>query len=209
MLENSNYEYSSTDLLKNPQKYRRSTYEGPCFLVSYNWSRNNILKILNDKNSTNHSLKEIILNLGLTLFSNYFNKLSKNEINTTNLLSSILSSIDIQQDESLINYVIDVFVRKFEINKKIFLSYDKDFKEISNNYSNLQNYLLLSVICLLQYTKTKNLKFINASLKLNDVICSRIQIIKDEFDISLFKIILNMELTCISDLCKNKGIILK
>ena len=56
------------------------------------------------------------------------------------------------------------------------------------------NYILLSNICVIKYEKTKNLKFLNTILKLNDLICSEIENIKDKIELNLVEHCLNKEL---------------
>ena len=55
-------------------------------------------------------------------------------------------------------------------------------KEIGSDCSKLSNYILLSLCCLLKYEHTNNLKFLNASLKLNDTISSQHIGINTDFD---------------------------
>ena len=82
-----------------------------------------------------------------------------------------------------------------------------DFKENTKKFINLKNYVLLSLICLLKFEKTNNLKFLNVSLKLNDTICSQVKTLVILEDILIFNFVIKKELQIIFDLCDKKGII--
>tara|TARA_B110000438_G_scaffold209708_1_gene201630 strand:+ start:369 stop:959 length:591 start_codon:yes stop_codon:yes gene_type:complete len=160
------YRYNQGDLLNNPQKYTFTEFANLDFLDAYKKSRN--------IHST-HS------DISLDLFQNLFkflipnintNLILNNEIETEKSLKIIL--IEIFQ-KNFLNYKhIDIFVKKFELTKKLFEKYDKKFISKSKNYSDLINYILLSFICLLCYKQEKNLKYLNTALKLNDTLTNQI-----------------------------------
>jgi len=96
--------------------------------------------------------------------------------------------------------------KRFEIKKRIFSFYNQEIKEASNDYKIIDNYILLASICVLEYKKTKNLKYINVLLKLNDTICSQINIISENNTSFLCFFALKSELDYILDLIKKNGI---
>ena len=51
-----------------------------------------------------------------------------------------------------------------------------------------------------------NLKYLNTSLKINDLLCSNFKKILDEFDLRLLKEILQSELKCIENLMNKRGL---
>ena len=97
-------------------------------------------------------------------------------------------------DSEKYDKIVNVLIKKFEVKKRIFSSYDKLFFENSSNYQDMINYILLSNICAKQYEKTKNLKFLNTVLKLNDLICSEIENIEENIELNLSLHCLNKEL---------------
>ena len=97
-----------------------------------------------------------------------------------------------------------MILKKFELKKKLFLKYNSDFKEITSDYYFLRNYLLLSLLCLILYEKSKSLKYLNSSLKINDILSS--QTIETSEDKIFLKHVLEKELELITNLCKKKGI---
>ena len=110
------------------------------------------------------------------------------------------------KDDIDITKIVNDFIKKFEIKKRIFSYYNKEIQEASNDYKTLSNYILLASICVLKYKKTKNLKYINVLLKLNDTICSQINIISENNTSFLCFFALKSELDYISDLIKKNGI---
>ena len=86
----------------------------------------------------------------------------------------------------------------------IFSKYDDNLQPISNEYSEIRNYILLAAICVLKFKNSKNLKYLNTLLKLNDTICSQINSIDNSIDASLFDIVITYELNFITTLIQKK-----
>jgi hypothetical protein len=193
-----NYSYCDKDLLEFPEKYQMSTFSGIEFIHSYSNLRNNVLLKLNvDKDKSFEA----------TVIGNFVKgKISKDHIHTTKFLSSTLidkiKKKTIKQNEE----ILEIFLKKFEVRKKIFTEYDKQIKEITKDYFDLKNYILLSANFIISYQQTLNLKYLNVCLKLNDLIISKLdQIYENQFK-ELFYFIIQMELDCISQLSLKKGI---
>ena len=70
----------------------------------------------------------------------------------------------------------------------------------------IKNYILLSIICLFKYEKTKNLKFLNTSLKLNDLISSQRKKLIILEDILFYSFIIKKELEVIEILMNKVGV---
>jgi len=151
------------------------------------------------------TLNDYISTLHPNLSINKLEKLDQ-EFNTEELLCLILLKIAKDQFNTLTKRILNNLIKKFEIKKLLFLSYQPDFRNSSEDFSNLRNYLLLSLICLIVYESTSNLKYLNTSLKLNDIICSQQRKLSNEIDISLIEYILKKEIELILNLCKIKGI---
>jgi len=103
--------------------------------------------------------------------------------------------------------ILDKLIKKFEIKKKLYSGYDSDFKEISTSYDNLLNYEKLSLLALLHYEKTKNLKFLNTALKINDTLSSQIQNINEKNEKLLMFFIIKLELQHVTKLYEIKRIL--
>jgi len=196
------YEYASNDLLKNPQKYQMTKYEDLDFLLAYQSQRKEIIKSLNQQKIP--TIKETINNFSsLDSLENLYNN---SPIMLSKLLSVLISQYFTLYNTDLFLYVLNNLIKKFEIKKKLYSEYDSDFKETSTSYDNLINYEILSLLSLLYYEKTKNLKFLNVSLKINDTLSSQIQNMTKENEKSLMGLILKLELQHVIKLCEIKKV---
>ncbi len=197
------YDYSDRDLLTVPEKYQMTAFEGIEFLYSYKKSREDVLKTIETCQYENW--RDVVSEI---LDSNKLvskNKMGQEKFVTRDLLNIIykenVRTLEIQRRD-----LLDQIIKKFEIRKKIFVTYNNQFKEITEEYSDLLNYLLLSINCILAYQKSHNLRYLNTSLKLNDLIISQIKSLTEKNMMELCKILLQLELESIVELCRKKGI---
>ena len=188
------YQYTKRDLLKIPQKYQQSQFEGKEFLDSYFKNRTEVIEKTNCSDKTLESIE---------------NELKKIAISSKNDLEKIFIKIiyDKNTNEKLSNNkIIDIFLKKFEIKKRVMEEYDSNNKEKSDNFYYLRNYLLISVLCCLRYRETKNLKFLNTILKINDTLISQFFKINEILNLEILSIILRMEIDFITELYTLKGL---
>lgn len=165
------YQFNKGNLLNEPKKYSFSQYQGRDFLEHYKKSRK---EILNDENQQIKSFEEFVEKNSEEFDNDY---LVREILNTEKFLKILVKNIVLKQN---FDYdVLDIFVKKFEVKKKIFEEYDKEYLQNSERYENLMNYILLSGICLIAYEKRKNLKYLNVSLKLNDLLTNQIHTAKN------------------------------
>jgi len=191
------YNYSKKDQIHQIQKYQKTPFEGKNFLLAYQNLREKNMKIIKEKISEEIKISKILKNIPI-------GKSEEGKICTRILLESILKdNLYLEKNEEIINYII----KKFEVKKRIFSSYNKLFVENSSNYEEMINYILLSNICIIKYEKTENLKFLNTILKLNDLICSEIKNIKENKELNLALYSLKKELDFILKI-KRRSLIL-
>jgi hypothetical protein len=205
MIKNTLYPYTETNLLENPQKYQMSAYLGKNFLINFFKSRKNQLKVLEKTGKNFLELDEVIKQLSINYSKNTLDDFLKTNIETEEILSLLLINF-LNPIDNDITKILNEFIKKFEIKKRLYSSYDGNFKESSSLYSNLRNYLILSTLCMLAYKKNKNLKYLNTSLKLNDTICSQINKLQINLEKSLFYHILKIELQNVDSLCNSKKV---
>lgn len=188
------YKYNQGDLLKYPQKYNFTEFNNWDFLNAFKKSRNNFLKHSDVTSNLFENLFELIIpntdidyNLG-------------DKIDTEQYLKIILIQIS---QKNFFNYnIIDTYLKKFELSKKLFEKYNKKFIPISENYLNLINYIILSLICLLCYKHEKNLKYLNTALKLNDTLTNQIS---EHHEYSIYlEYLVKIELNFINELIEEK-----
>ena len=195
------YPYSSENLLEKPQKYQMSPFEGRDFLFSYLNSRKKTIHIL-EKNKKN-SYDEILDQFKRSSDVN-FESFSESVILEKFLSFLIYNILEINRKKETNEY-IDLLLKKFEIKKILYSTYNSEFKRITDDFTNLHNYTLLTLIFQIKYKQTKALKYLNVILKLNDILCSQHSNL-NYFDAELTYHLLNHEIDFVSELCHQKGI---
>ena len=195
---NSSYTYSDGNLLKNPQKYQMTPFLDKNFLNDYQRTRINYLEKISKFEKI--ELKKIIHNINQKDMQEDRN--GKFNSVTSIMLFDVLTALI--NDENNNFDIIDKFIKKFETKKLIFSKYDDNLQPISNEYSEIRNYILLAAICVFKFKNSKNLKYLNTLLKLNDTICSQINSIDNSIDASLFDIVITYELNFITTLIQKK-----
>ena len=145
MIKNTIYPYTETNLLENPQKYQMSAYLGKNFLINFFKSRKNHLQVLEKTGKNFLELDEVIKQLSINYSKNTLGDFLKTNIETEEILSILLINFSNPIDND-ITKILNEFIKKFEIKKTLYSSYDRNFKESSSLYSNLRTYLILSTL---------------------------------------------------------------
>lgn len=95
-------------------------------------------------------------------------------IETEELLYGILESLfnpSFNQPDLLKKWV-DSLVQRFEVTKKLYFSYLPGFRKGCGSTRILHCYWLFGIVLTIYYLETNNLKYLNALLKINDMLCS-------------------------------------
>ena len=200
MLKNSQYRYSKNNLLEFPQKYSLTEFQGKKFLIDYKNERIRILDNIKPQ-TLDENLDVSIKNLKMI---KELKEISQFE--TENLLTFFLQQLRKSKINKKLESIFFRLIKEFEDKKKIFTIYDSNCKESSKTYDNLTNYLLLSIICIHYYERSKNLKFLNTVLKLNDTIISQFNNITNNTNLSLLHYSIISELENINNLIQKKGL---
>ena len=191
------YQYTQNNLLVTPQNYQMSSYEGAAFLVSYQFSRSKIITKL-------EKMPKFVPYSENLFFSQRLSQatviIKKNKFSVNELYHSIITELISNPKNMQVIPIIDKFLKKFEVRKKIFLYYDNKFNNVGDSFKEIQNYILLSFMCFIRYQVTSDLKYLNTFLKLNDTICSVKNLIINRIDISLFHYLLTSEIKYVSKL---------
>lgn len=95
-----------------------------------------------------------------------------------NLLAVLGSGTD-HQMEHVKNW-IDKLMQKFEVTKRIYATYPSMSKRGCGSYEDMTLYALLTLLLALYYGKTGNLKYLNTMMKLNDLLCSVKESVKED-----------------------------
>tara|TARA_B100000579_G_scaffold25171_1_gene17723 strand:+ start:18325 stop:18882 length:558 start_codon:yes stop_codon:yes gene_type:complete len=176
------YKYIKNHDWDTPINYSYCRYEGRKFIQAFFDSRKDSINFL-DKVINQSNIKYN--------FSNLSNDIKEG---TQTILSNILKDI-----KSGINVLdkLNFFVMKFEINKRIYEIYNNKSKKGEGDFSNVINYILLSVCCLEFYYRCRKIKFLNTSLKINDIIIARFRKEENTFYYNIFREMLVLEQRCV------------
>jgi len=186
------YEYVQTDRLRSPHMYQFAP-SGSAFIQAYTASRASFrgragmppdvarlhasLASAEVKHSTSRILRDAILAIGSTAHP---------------------AARDID--------VLLPYVRKFEVTKKLYAEYDAAFKPATEAYDVVLPYFLLSYGCLFAFRHSGRLLFLNAALKLNDLLCSAENRIAADIEREIFAACLHAEHDIVSSLYAERGI---
>jgi hypothetical protein len=93
-------------------------------------------------------------------------------INSENLLRSLLDAQLDKGNKSLIKFWLDLLVQRFEVTKKIYESYPADFRKGEGRSDIVRFYWLFALSLVLFYCGTRNIKYLSSLLKVTDLLCS-------------------------------------
>lgn len=198
------YWYTESDLLENPEKYQKSPFLGLEFMINYLNKRNSVITHLQESQKFKKKAEnsEYIDNIKIK-FSEI---ITKEEIHLEKLLKAIINEKKLQSKDKQLDELIDIFLKKFEVKKRLYILYDNNFQDKTKNFKKLINYILLAHLCIIRYHETLNLKFLNTLLKINDTICSQLNYIKNSTEKKLLVESLKDEIEIIKNLCNKKGV---
>ena len=100
------------------------------------------------------------------------------------------------------------FLKRFEVSKKLYSAYQPSMKFASNNYHSYLNYALLSLVSLCDYEWAGNLKMLNTALKLNDLLCSQKNELKEPELLLVTMLAIHKERLLIRQIMTNKEVVL-
>eukprot|EP01127_Copromyxa_protea_P021107 TRINITY_DN7169_c0_g1_i1.p1 TRINITY_DN7169_c0_g1~~TRINITY_DN7169_c0_g1_i1.p1 ORF type:complete len:454 (+),score=89.92 TRINITY_DN7169_c0_g1_i1:16-1377(+) len=186
------YEYTQQDRIKNPHKYSFSPF-GKEFLRLYKGDREKYIGIITAK----------IQERGISLKDLQELVKVENSVKTPEELRKIAASL-LQEEitPSEAEKQLSPWVKKYEVWKKLYTVYNSSFRKASDDCNLLSSYIYASLASLLVFRQTKNLKFLNVALKLNDCICSLIPSTEslDSVSVDLIQHSLQLERESISQL---------
>ncbi|RYH01064.1 hypothetical protein EU805_15815 [Salipiger sp. IMCC34102] len=150
----SRYRYTDRDLLEEREHYFYSAVEGPGFLAAYRASRLAVLDALPPADPP-----------AAPAGAASFPVDDAAEIVTADLLAAL--EADPRADW------LDRLVQRFEVTKRLHARYDGRLRKPSGSFDDLALYARLAVVLAHKVARTQDLKWLNALLKLNDLLCSR------------------------------------
>ncbi|KKR79527.1 MAG: hypothetical protein UU24_C0006G0021 [Candidatus Nomurabacteria bacterium GW2011_GWA2_40_9] len=229
-----NYEYHHKNTLENPCNYMYTPFYGDSFLKSYFRNRENSIAILQDrthlktiqivdiikkeniealfyllngntKDKTRKTLSQLLKNS-----QEWLKILEKKErVNTLEIFENLLIAILLGNKKSHKNicFYLNIFLKRYELSKHLFTHYNgSTFKKSGGDYTLLSSYVYFSLLLSLAYFRLKNIKYLNTTLKINDMLCSNLNNLQNHFDRSAFFISLILEIHLVKLLMVKKGL---
>ena len=121
------YVYTSKNRFKFPEKYQMTPFDNIDFLKAYKNSRESNLELLGEKNDLIHDFSDILKIIPFRVEAQFSDKIGNKVVNTEKLLEFLF--IESTKNKKKNNKLLDILIKKFEINKRISESYDSEFKE--------------------------------------------------------------------------------
>jgi hypothetical protein len=146
-------------------------YNGTDFLKAYFKDRKTKIT-LNHKQSIQSTFADILVFLETD--TKIISEVEHGTIITSDFLKMLLFYILNEEKTEIVYSSLSKIIKKYEVTKKLYSHYDKDWKG-QENFQNIDTYVWLHLVCITYYSKFKNLKMLNCALKLGDFISSRFQ----------------------------------
>ncbi len=160
-------EYEYTPTLEAPHSYQYTRYRGRAFLDVYKMQRTEARRQLAGRG------REFEAAL-LQCVSNFDEQTTKSQ-----LIKLIRQLRDQSQVGPGIFKTLLVFVKKYEVSKKLYVRYDEKLKRASDEYDNFSVYVLFALALALAYERTCRIQFLSTLLKVNDMLCSELSRLDD------------------------------
>lgn len=91
--------------------------------------------------------------------------------NTENTLYRLLINYNKNKNNKSLHKIIYLFIKKFEVSKKIYKSYNKNFRKKKSSIEDIKSQMLLALLLMTSYlNKKQDLRYINCLLKISDKI---------------------------------------
>lgn len=148
------YKYITSNNLFDKQNYMYSEYKGMEFLRDFLDSRQTFIN--------------------MDIEQNDYTKLGQEQHGKTNeMLKRLLDIVKENGIDLETKHLIDMFVKTFEVRKRIYNKYDVNWKPIGDiGFEDYENYIVLSEILGITYESTKCLKYFSCMLKVDDTLLS-------------------------------------
>ena len=188
------YKFTDNNKLKTKLNYEYSDFGGYDFLQSYFDNRENA------ENRLSNIAHKRILEIFEIVTEPIKEKISIDLLETSLFLRNSLF-YQLQKPENFDLKLFNIILRKFEVTKKIYTQYELPKVLKGGDYFNIKNYCYFSMNCMQYYSCSKNLKYLNAGLKVNDILVSIINEIDSKNNASLIRTCLKVEMNSIKKLC--------
>ena len=167
----THYPYSHKDLIRSPNTYFYSKFEGKRFLEAWLASREKLISTLPAK-------KDLSSDSAVTGLNRWVEGLEAGgQLKTKPLLDTLLTELSAAgAGVSLqVKRFLDLFLKKFEVSKHVHGAYrlgNPGFRAVNpKDCRDLSLYLKLGELFDLAYSRTNDFRFLNGFLKIMDTLC--------------------------------------
>lgn len=130
-----------------------------------------------------------------------------NSVNTLDLLSALIVNMTNEKNLPDVKIWADRLLQRFEVTKKLYEVYPPGFRKGDGSTLLIKLYWLFSLLMILMYLATENLKYLNALLKVCDLLCSLpVREVLAVVPESGFRTVILAEIICVGLLTEKKGI---
>lgn len=155
------YPYCEENLLENPCHYHYTSYQGKVLIRAWQENRIHVRTDLKAADTGDDNAKMLP------------SEVLPGHTHTGELLQNLLDKFSLKQIDETDFDIIKKLLQKFEVSKKVYTSYSQKFKPAENaNASDLRNYIMLARIFSQAYEQTEKLYYLNALLKILDLLSS-------------------------------------
>ena len=220
------YPYTQINRLDEPLSYMYTPFKGEAFLAAYRMSREVAIGRLAEnvkaggddayeaatlvflqcagwdgkRFSASSKSEALVVSEG-----NSFTELSRfsiaEAIDTERLLGALLAAQFGAAHDGLIKGWLDRLVQRFEVTKKIYITYPPGFRKGEGSNTSVRLYWLLALSLCLFFAQSRNLKYLNALLKVNDLLSSLPQdLFFSHFSVKLMTVVFQVELAAVDAL---------
>lgn len=168
------YEYIQNNNLENPLKYNYTSYLGQDFMKAWYLSRTET-GLCYEMSNMPDGKKDIFCDNQVP--KNPQTNNNENMIYMQEELNVIWEGLIRDQQLSKKQWeFFDKCIKTFEVRKRLYHHYSLQFKpEDETDYKDIDLYLMFACICAEAYRAQKDLRYLNALLKINDTIISQLQ----------------------------------
>ena len=202
------YVYTQENRLEHPHRYIYTPFEGIAFLEAFLENRQTFLsRYVDGEESGADSLRDACVGLGwATGARDSLMKFSLDEpVVTEDLLNTIIRAQIEGRVESETKIWLDRLVQRFEVSKKIFVTYLPGFRKGDGAMDDLRLYWQLGTALYLQYEQGAGLKYFSTALKITDLLCSvPCQQLAEKIDSREMAILLQAEFRLVKELIRKK-----
>lgn len=210
------YDYTESNQFVSPCRYTYSSYNGYTFLNDYNNNRVRFLGNLSSKHILIKKSEEILDSILLSLNTHIEDQ--SHPAKKTAMVNTIVTDEILRHASKILVVekclcgsnldIINKLLKKYEVSKKLYATYNSDYKSPLGDFIEPKRYCIFSLILLACYITTCNFQYLSTSLKVNDLLISAFDQLKvdDYLTTKLLSSCIISELSLINLLKSENGV---